>query len=107
MGNGVTRATVVWIVAAAVVGSLSGVLWLLRSDLGGGRSGTPIVVGSIALTLLAATMLYHGIMVAAREQDRRADLVAKRRAQEPPGPRPQGPHPADDEPLTFRRGKPI
>ena len=82
MGNGVTRATIVWIVAAAVVGGVAGVLWLLRSDLGGGRSGTPIVAGSIALTLIAAAMLYHGIMVAASEQDRRADLVAKRRRQE-------------------------
>ena len=107
MGNGVTRATIVWIVAAAVVGSVAGVLWVLRSDLGGGRSGTPIVVGSIALTLLAAAMLYHGIMLAAREQDLRADLVAKRRRQERPGARPQGPPPADDEPLTFRRGKRI
>jgi hypothetical protein len=53
----VTRATIVWVAAAAVVGSLAGVLWLLRSDLGGGRSGTPIVVGSIGLTLLAACML--------------------------------------------------
>ena len=107
MGNGVTRATVVWIVAAAVVGSLSGVLWLLRSDLGGGRSGTPIVVGSIALTLLAATMLYHGIMVAAGEQDRRADLVAKRSQGARPGPSTQSLPPVDDEPLTFRRGKRI
>ncbi len=107
MGNRVTRATIVWIVAAAVVGSLAGVLWLLRSDLGGGRSGTPIVLGSIGLTLLAATMLYHGIMVAAREQDRRADLVATTGPQGRQGPGPQDPPPADDEPLTFRRGKPI
>ena len=107
MDSGVTRATVVWIVAAAVVGGVAGVLWLLRSDLGGGRSGTPIVAGSIALTLLAAAMLYRGIMVAASEQDRRADLVARRRRHERPSPRPQGPPPADDEPMTFRRGKRI
>jgi hypothetical protein len=107
VGNRVTRATIVWVVAAAVVGSLAGVLWLLRSDLGGGRSGTPIVVGSIGLTLLAACMLYHGIMVAAREQDRRADLVAIHGSQRPQGARPQDPPPADDEPLTFHRGTPI
>ena len=78
MGNGVTRATIVWIVAAALVGGVAGVLWVLRSDLGGGRTGTPIVVGSVVLTILAAALLYHGMMVAAREQDRRADRVAER-----------------------------
>ena len=62
------------------MGGVAGVLWVLRSDLGGGRTGTPIVVGSVVLTLLAAALLYHGIMVAAREQDRRADLVAERAA---------------------------
>lgn len=122
VGNGVTRATIVWIVAAAAVGGVAGVLWVLRSDIGGGRTGTPVVAGSIVLTLLAAALLYHGIMVAAREQDQQADRVAKRRRQGrpasgPQGPqdrqggtgpqRPQGPPPPDDEPLTFRRGKRI
>ena len=112
MGTGVTRATIVWIVAAAAVGGVAGVLWVLRSDIGGGRTGTPVVAGSIVLTLLAA----------AREQDQQADRVAKRRRQGrpasgPQGPqdrqggtgpqRPQGPPPPDDEPLTFRRGKRI
>ena len=119
MGNGVTRATLVWIVAAAVVGGVAGVLWVLRSELGGAHTGTPIVAGSIVLTLLAAVLLYHGIMVAAREQDARSDRVAQRRrpGRPAPGPQtlpqprvqngPQGRPPADDEPLTFRRGKQI
>ncbi|GAA2157843.1 hypothetical protein GCM10009826_21470 [Humibacillus xanthopallidus] len=108
----------VWIAAAAVVGGVSGVLWVLRSEIGGAHTGTPVVVGSIVLTLLAAALLYHGIMVAAREQDRRSDLVAQRRRQERPAPGPASPkRPAprsqtppqadDDEPLTFRRGKQI
>jgi peptidoglycan/LPS O-acetylase OafA/YrhL len=110
VGNGVTRATIVWIVAAAAVGGVAGVLWVMRSELGGAHTGTVIVVGSIVLTLLAAALLYHGIMVAAREQDRRSDLVAQRRRPARPAPapqRPKGPPPADDEPLTFRRGKQI
>ena len=132
MGNGVTRATLVWIAAAAVVGGVAGVLWVLRSEIGGAHTGTPLVVGSVGLTLLAAALLYHGIMVAAREQDRRSDLVAQRRRPDRPapgqaartragsdaGPRtlPQGrpaprtasrPLADEDEPLTFRRGKQI
>jgi hypothetical protein len=109
----------VWIVAAAVVGAVAGVLWVLRSELGGAHTGTPIVAGSIVLTLLAAVLLYHGIMVAAREQDARSDRVAQRRrpGRPAPGPQtlpqprvqngPQGRPSADDEPLTFRRGKQI
>jgi hypothetical protein len=129
VGNGVTRATLVWIAAAAVVGGVAGVLWVLRSEIGGAHTSTPLVVGSIGLTLLAAVLLYHGIMVAAREQDRRSDLVAQRRRQERPASRPDAgsgprtgsqrrPSPGspraasrplvdEDEPLTFRRGKQI
>jgi len=106
VGNGVTRATIVWIVAAAAVGGVAGVLWVLRSDLGGGRTGTPIVVGSVVLTLLAAALLYHGIIVAAREQDRRADLVAERQQAHLGTPTDSMPS-VDDEPLTFRRGNRI
>jgi peptidoglycan/LPS O-acetylase OafA/YrhL len=116
----------VWIVAAAVVGGVAGVLWVLRSEIGGAHTGTPVVVGSVVLTLLAAALLYHGIMVAAREQDRRSDLVAQRRQGSPatrngarsgagsgagsarPAPRAAArPQADEDEPLTFRRGKQI
>ncbi len=79
MGIGLTRATIVWIVAAAVIGSAAGVLWVLRSDLGGDHSGTPLLVAAVVLTLLAAGLLYRGLLVAAGEQDRRADLVDERR----------------------------
>jgi hypothetical protein len=115
VGKGVTRATIIWIVAAAVVGAVAGVLWVLRSEIGGAHTGTPVVVGSVVLTLVAAALLYHGIMVAASEQDRGSDRVAQPRRQNPPqagassGPRPaprsEGGPPAHEGPLTFRRGK--
>ncbi|MCU1539018.1 MAG: hypothetical protein JWP82_3369 [Humibacillus sp.] len=82
MGIGLTRATVVWIVAAAVVGSAAGVLWVLRSDLGGDHSATAVLIGAVVLTLLAAGLLYRGILVAAGEQDRRAERLEERRRQE-------------------------
>jgi peptidoglycan/LPS O-acetylase OafA/YrhL len=112
VGRGVTRATLVWIVAAALVGGLAGVLWVLRSEIGGAHTSAPVVIGAVVLTLIAAALLYHGIMVSAREQDRRSDRVAQRRTEVPPQARPTGRPPqgrpsADDEPLTFRRGKQI
>ena len=57
VGKGVTRATIIWIVAAAVVGAVAGVLWVLRSEIGGAHTGTPVVVGSVVLTLVAAALL--------------------------------------------------
>jgi hypothetical protein len=82
VGIEVTRATVVWIVAAAVVGSAAGVLWVLRSQLGGDHSAAPVLIGAVVLTVIAAGLLYRGLLVAAAEQDRRADLVEARKQEQ-------------------------
>lgn len=103
-----TRATIIWFVGAAVVGAIAGGLHLLRSDIGGAHTGVLLTVGAYALTGLAAVMLYHGVVVAAREQD------------DAEGPAPRDPDepvladgvsasaPADNPTVyTFRRGKPV
>jgi hypothetical protein len=64
-----TRGTIVWFVGSAVVGAAAGGLHLLRSELGGAHTGVPLAVGAFGLTALAALMLYHGVVLAAREQD--------------------------------------
>jgi hypothetical protein len=77
-----TRATIIWFVGAAVVGAIAGGLHLLRSEIGGARTGLPLAVSAFALTVLAAVMLFHGVMLAAREQDAAAG-PAPRFADEP------------------------
>ncbi len=69
VGNSMTRATIIWFVGAAVVGAIAGGLHLLRSSIGGAHTGLPLAVSAFALTALAAVMLFHGVMLAAREQD--------------------------------------
>jgi hypothetical protein len=64
-----TRATIIWFVGAAVVGTVAGGLHLLRSAIGGSHTGLPLAVAAFAMTALAAVMLFHGVMRAAREQD--------------------------------------
>ena len=64
-----TRGTIVWFVGSAVVGAVAGGLHLLRSELGGAHTGVPLAVGAFGLTALAAAMLFHGVVLAAREQD--------------------------------------
>ncbi|GAA1980660.1 hypothetical protein GCM10009817_22070 [Terrabacter lapilli] len=64
-----TRATIIWFVGAAVVGAVAGGLHLLRSQTGGAHEGLPLAVGAFGLTVVAAAMLFHGVMVAAGEQD--------------------------------------
>ncbi|GAB2769080.1 hypothetical protein GCM10027039_33040 [Terrabacter koreensis] len=76
-----TRGTIVWFVGSAVVGAAAGGLHLLRSELGGAHTGVPLAVGAFGLTVLAAAMLFHGVVLAAREQDAAA-----------------GPAPVDDDP---------
>ncbi|GAB3874430.1 hypothetical protein GCM10028802_09450 [Terrabacter terrigena] len=72
-----TRGTIVWFVGSAVVGAAAGVLHLLRSELGGAHTGVPLAVGAFGLTVLAAAMLFHGIVLAAREQDAAAGPVRR------------------------------
>ena len=69
VGNSMTRATIIWFVGAAVVGAVAGGLHLLRSEIGGAHTGLPLAVSAFALTAVAAAMLFHGVMLAAREQD--------------------------------------
>lgn len=64
-----TRATIIWFVGAAVVGAVAGGLHLLRSQTSGAHQGLPLAVGAFGLTVVAAAMLFHGVMVAAGEQD--------------------------------------
>lgn len=75
-----TRATIVWFVGAAIVGAVAGGLHLLRSAIGGSHTGTPLAVAAFALTALAAVMLFHGVMLAAREQDAAAGPMPRRPA---------------------------
>jgi len=131
-----TRVTIIWFVGAAVVGGVAGVLHVLRSDLGGAHTGVALAVGAWAATLVAALMLYHGIVVAAAEQDEAADL--QRRPERRPNPdapayvpepparmpvdgwpvdgrrvdeRPVDERPVDERPVdeayTFRRGRQV
>jgi selenocysteine lyase/cysteine desulfurase len=68
----VTRATIIWFVGGAVVGVAAAGLHVLRTDIGGSHTGTAITVAAWGATVLAALMLYRGIIVAAREQDEHA-----------------------------------
>ncbi|MER7072384.1 hypothetical protein [Terrabacter sp. NPDC000476] len=105
MHSSMTRATIIWFVGAAVVGAAAGGLHLLRSDLGGAHTGTPLTVGAYGLTALAALMLYHGVVVAAREQDAAAGPEQPQPARKPE-PQPGG-SPPDPTVYTFRGGKPV
>ena len=67
-----TRVTFIWFVGGAVVGVAAAGLHVLRTDIGGAHTGTALAVGAWAATILAALMLYRGIMVAAAEQDEAA-----------------------------------
>jgi hypothetical protein len=105
------------LVGAAVVGAIAGGLHLLRSDIGGAHTGLLLTVGAYALTVLSAAMLYHGVVVAAREQDAAAGPAPRVRsgtaydstaydstAYDETG----DPAPAEGPTVyTFRRGKPV
>ncbi|MEW1952427.1 hypothetical protein [Terrabacter sp. NPDC080008] len=72
MGKSTTRAAIIWFVGAAVVGAVAGGLHVLRSQIGGAHTGLALTVSAFGLTVLAAAMLFHGVMVAAGEQDAQA-----------------------------------
>lgn len=72
-----TRATIIWFVGAAVVGAVAGGLHLLRSAIGGAHTGATLAVSAFGLTALAAAMLFHGVVVAAGEQDAAAGPVPR------------------------------
>lgn len=122
-----TRGTIIWFVGSAIVGAAAGGLHLLRSELGGAHTGVPLAVGAFGLTALAAAMLFHGVMLAAREQDAAAGPVASDDAWaadslpgqgDRPGSRSAGVPENAEEPdgseapeppavYTFRAGKPV
>ena len=64
-----TPITIIWFVGAAIVGAIAGGLHVLRSAIGGSHTETPLMISAFALTALAAAMLFHGVMLAARAQD--------------------------------------
>lgn len=63
------RSTGIWFVAAGFIGAVAVVLHLLRSEIGGGHTAAPLTVAAYVCTALTAAAIYHGIMVAADEQD--------------------------------------
>ncbi|MGO4600747.1 hypothetical protein [Terrabacter sp. 2YAF2] len=64
-----TPVTIIWFVGAAIVGAIAGGLHVLRSAIGGSHTEMPLMISAFALTALAAAMLFHGVMLAARAQD--------------------------------------
>ena len=64
-----TPITIIWFVGAAIVGAIAGGLHVLRSAIGGSHTEAPLMISAFALTALAAAMLFHGVMLAARAQD--------------------------------------
>lgn len=70
VGNSRTRAAaVIWFVGAALVGAVAGGLHLLRSQIFGAHQGLSLTLSAFGLTALAAVMLFHGVVLAARAQD--------------------------------------
>jgi hypothetical protein len=64
-----TPVTIIWFIGAAIVGAIAGGLHVLRSAIGGSHTELPLTISAFALTALAAAMLFHGVMLAARAQD--------------------------------------
>jgi hypothetical protein len=66
-----TRTTIVWFVVAGVTGGVSVFLHLVRRHVAGDGSGAPLALTLLAFGLSAVTavLVFHGIMVAAYEQD--------------------------------------
>jgi hypothetical protein len=66
-----TRATIVWFVVAGITGGISVFLHLVREHVARGGSGSPIALTLLAFGMSAVTavLVFHGIMVAAYEQD--------------------------------------
>jgi hypothetical protein len=69
VGTPKTPVTIIWFVGAAIVGAIAGGLHVLRSAIGGSHTEMPLMISAFALTALAAAMLFHGVMLAARAQD--------------------------------------
>jgi len=111
-----TPVTIIWFVGAAIVGAIAGGLHVLRSAIGGSHTELPLMISAFALTALAAAMLFHGVMLAARAQDAAAgpapeidadadaDADAEADAAEAPDREVTAEGPAA---YTFRGGEPV
>lgn len=66
-----TRTTIVWFVVAGITGGVSVFLLLVRQHVARDGSGAPLALTLLAFGMAAVTaaLLFHGIMVAAYEQD--------------------------------------
>jgi hypothetical protein len=97
------RSAALWLVGAALVGAAAAVLHVLRSDFGGGHASPGLAVSAYLVTGLAALMLYHGIVVAARAQDAAAPRAIEDEVE--PWPRPGDP--SDGTALDRDRVDPV
>lgn len=66
-----TRTTIVWFVVAAITGGVSVFLHLVRQHLARDGAAAPLALTLLAFGMSAVTavLVFHGIMVAAYEQD--------------------------------------
>ena len=64
-----TRATLIWFVAAVVTGAVAAGLHVLRSEVGGAHDALALAVAAWLVTGLTAVLIYRGITTAAVEQD--------------------------------------
>jgi hypothetical protein len=66
-----TRTTIVWFVVAGITGGVSVFLHLVRQHVTRDGSGPPLALTLLAFGMSAVTaaLVFHGIMVAAYEQD--------------------------------------
>lgn len=69
VGTSMTRASLIWFVAAVVTGAVAAGLHLLGSEVGGNHDSVALAVAAWLFTALAGLMVYRGIMTAAGEQD--------------------------------------
>ncbi len=67
-----TRTTIVWFVVAGITGGVSVFLLLVREHVARDGAGAPLALTLLAFGMAAVTavLVFHGIMVAAYEQDR-------------------------------------
>ena len=114
VGTPLTPVTIIWFVGAAIVGAIAGGLHVLRSAIGGSHTETPLMISAFALTALAAAMLFHGVMLAARAQDAAAgpapeiDADAEVDAEADEAEVAEGEVPSEDPAVyTFRGGEPV
>ncbi len=107
-----TPVTIIWFVGAAIVGAIAGGLHVLRSAIGGSHTEVPLMISAFALTALAAAMLFHGVMLAARAQDAAAgpgpELDAEVDAEVDDAEAPDREVPSEGPAsYTFRGGEPV